>query len=399
MRLHIFNPENDLALADGKSNYCPPPAACAIARDLATLPLWYAEAGDCVLLPDESHLEYYESMSASFSLARPLSAGDVSLVDACLPWGWSAQMRRRFLDVGVSEFVLPDGGFVEGVRSLSNRRSAIALLRALRDAGVDTPDVPLYLDSMDDVTAFVESMPRSVIKAPWSGSGKGVMWGIGRMEVPVENFCKGVLRRQGGVVCECFLDKAVDFAMEFFASGEVVSFAGYSLFKCAGGAYSGNILASDAAIEGFLASFVGRDALAAVKGVLVGELGAVLRDVGYTGFLGVDMLVYRSGDGYRLHPCVELNLRMNMGAVSRLFYDRFVACGRVGRFFVSNFRCEGEALALHERYKSVAPLCVHEGRVLSGYLNLSPVTAGSGYLAYVLVEKGEKGLASLYACE
>ena len=30
MKLHIFNPENDLALADGGANYCPTPAATRI---------------------------------------------------------------------------------------------------------------------------------------------------------------------------------------------------------------------------------------------------------------------------------------------------------------------------------------------------------------------------------
>ena len=36
MILYIFNPENDLALADGGANYCPPPAAALIAHELAS---------------------------------------------------------------------------------------------------------------------------------------------------------------------------------------------------------------------------------------------------------------------------------------------------------------------------------------------------------------------------
>ena len=51
-----------------------------------------------------------------------------------------------------------------------------------------------------------------MVKAPWSGSGKGIMWGLGRMEVPMEHFCKGVIRRQGGVVCEEFLFSKKEFA-------------------------------------------------------------------------------------------------------------------------------------------------------------------------------------------
>ena len=44
--LYLFNPENDLALANGGKNYTPPPLARTIARDLSTLPLWYATEGE-----------------------------------------------------------------------------------------------------------------------------------------------------------------------------------------------------------------------------------------------------------------------------------------------------------------------------------------------------------------
>ena len=399
MKLHIFNPENDLALADGNANYCPPPAACAIASDLAVLPLWYAPEGDCVLLPGEQDLEFCKKMQELFSLAQPFEPAMLGGVEGCVPWGWSAQMKRRLRAMGVEEGVLPCDAFLDDVRRLSNRRCAIELLSTLVAAGVETAHKPLYFTSMDDVKTFVESMPRSVIKAPWSGSGRGIAWGIGRLEVPVEHFCKGVIRRQGGVVCEPFLDKVVDFAMEFFVSGGAVAFAGYSLFKCDGGAYSGNILATDDAIENFLAGFVGREALSAVKEQLCLQLERLLCPVGYTGYLGVDMLVYRRGEGFALYPCVELNLRMNMGALSRVFYDRFVQPGCVGHFYVANFRGEGEALALHEGNKVSAPFVVRDGRLERGYMNLSPVSRESKYLAYVFVEENETSLASLYAGE
>ena len=71
MKIHFFNPENDLALADGNANYCPPPAARAIAGDLATLPLWYAQESDSVFLPGILHSEFHKEMSALFPLARP----------------------------------------------------------------------------------------------------------------------------------------------------------------------------------------------------------------------------------------------------------------------------------------------------------------------------------------
>ena len=70
------------------------------------------------------------------------------------------------------------------------------------------------------------------------------MWGLGRVEVPLENFYKGIIKRQGGVVCEHFLESVQEFAMEFFAGEHGVSFVGYSLFDADKGSYSGNLLAS-----------------------------------------------------------------------------------------------------------------------------------------------------------
>lgn len=396
MKIHIFNPENDLALADGNSNYCPPPAARAIARDLAALPLWFAASDDCVLVPSHEHLAYAANMLEYFTLPTAAVQPSLAHITAVAPWGWSAQMRRRLQAMGVDDSLLPTPFVLEQLRTLSNRRVAIELLQALRSAGVDTPEIPLYLSSPADVAAFINSLPRSVVKAPWSGSGKGIAWGIGRVEVPVEHFYKGVIKRQGGVVCEPFLDKVVDFAMEFSASHGEVSFAGYSLFVCNGGAYSGNILAPDAAIEDFLCNYIEQDVLEKVKVVLTVELSRLLNPIGYCGFLGVDMLVYRSAEGYRLNPCVELNLRMNMGAVSRIFFDNFVADSSRGSFSVSFYKRAGDALDAHKEMSVRYPLCVENGRVVGGYLPLSLVTADSRYSAFALLDNDSLALSERY---
>ena len=49
--LHLFNPENDLALALGCRHYTPPPHAVAIHNAGALLPMWWAEKEDRVIAP------------------------------------------------------------------------------------------------------------------------------------------------------------------------------------------------------------------------------------------------------------------------------------------------------------------------------------------------------------
>lgn len=386
MQLYIFNPENDLALADGGAAYCPPPHAARIAYDLASLPLWFAGSG-AVVLPDMLHAQFRSGLSGMFSLAPAFENSMMPGVISCHPWGWSPQIRRRLKAMGVDESILPSDETVASVRNLSNRQSSIDILSALKGKGIDIPPMPLYLTSPDDVAAFIGSMPRSVIKAPWSGSGKGIAWGIGRVEVPVENFYKGVIKRQGGVVCEHFLDSVQEFAMEFLVGGNGVQFAGYSLFDAVRGSYSGNVLATDERIEGVLSQYLPLGHIRKVRHLLTELLAVRLAGSGYNGYIGVDMMIYRDGDAIRLNPCMELNVRMNMGVVSRIFHDRYVAPGKEGRFSVIYYKNNGEALAEHIALMQEKPLVVEDGRVLSGYISLSPVTSESRYVARVVIEK------------
>ena len=244
MKLHLFNPENDLALADGGFSYCPPPAAMCIAGELSSLQLWYAGVEDAVLLPTERHIAFRDEMSAFFELPPAYSPSMQSLVTALSPWGWSAQMRHRFKAMGFDGALLPSEDSIARMRCLSSRVQTIEILTALRNAGIDTPPMPQYINNIDDAVTFVNTHNRCVVKAPWSGSGKGIMWGKGKVERPLEQFYKGVMRRQGGVVCEKFLNVVVEFAMEFQYAGEEARFAGYSLFTTSNASYNGNILNS-----------------------------------------------------------------------------------------------------------------------------------------------------------
>ena len=387
MKLHIFNPENDLALADGGFSYCPPPAAMCIAGELASLQLWYAGVDDAVLLPDSRHLAFRDEMSALFQLPVAYVPSMQSLVSIFSPWGWSAQMRHRLKAMGFDNALLPSDEDVAEMRRLSSRVLTIEILTALRDAGIDTPPLPQYICNIDELIAFVNSHSRCVVKAPWSGSGKGIMWGIGSAEEPIVNFCKGVIRRQGGVVCEHFLNAKTEFAMEFLAGESGVEFVGYSLFTAENGAYTGNLLACNEEIEELLSQYVSLELLATVKTELSVIMQQVLAGSGYRGYFGVDMMVYDNGCGCRLNPCMEVNLRMNMGVVSRLFYDRFVHPEKHGMYKVRFFKLPGEAYRSHLEMKERYPLTVENGWIVGGYMNLVPVTSDNRYIAYVIIDK------------
>jgi len=93
--------------------------------------------------------------------------------------------------------------------------------------------------------------------------------------------------------------------------------------------------------------------------------------------------VVRSTGGYAVHPCVEINLRMNMGVVSRIFFDRFVCTDSCGRYIIEYYANKGEARLFHHEMKEKYPLIMEKGRIRSGYLSLTPVFEDTNYQIYV----------------
>lgn len=385
--LYVFNPDNDLALANWDANYMPPESARRMAADLALLPAWYAD-GAGVLAPSAYNLAFLKEMQERFSLPVKLVTGaeDLSSFDAVTPWGWNLSLRKKLLGAGVRETALPSVERLEELRRASHRRQAVEVLSRLRLGGSFCGE-SVWMSRLSDCRAFVESREAAVLKAPWSGSGKGLYWCKGVFTPHIEQWCARLIERQGGVAGEPVYNKVEDFAMEFFIDGAGKTvFAGYSLFRTGGsGAYEGNVLLPDEEIERRLAGYVPREELRRLQTVLAEQLAVRFGSV-YKGYLGVDMMICRVGQGHCVHPCVEINLRMNMGVVSRLLYDRFVASGGSGTFRVAYYPAAGEALREHEAMQTAYPLQTENGRVASGYLPLVPVSKSTRYRAWMLVE-------------
>lgn len=78
---------------------------------------------------------------------------------------------------------------------------------------------------------------------------------------------------------------------------------------------------------------------------------------------------------------------MNMGVVSRLFHERFVQPGAEGKFVIDYFKKPEGALSFHREMEREYPLVVENEKVASGYLPLTPVTAETRYMAYVVVAR------------
>ena len=229
-----------------------------------------------------------------------------------------------------------------------------------------------------------------MLKAPLSGSGKGLNWCKGVYTPSISGWCSRIGNQQGGVIGEPLYNKVEDFAMEFRSLGNGrFDFAGYSQFRTGGsGAYEGNLLISDAAIERNLSEYIPAEEVFKLRDRLEQELFLRFGTI-YNGYLGVDMMICRFPDSpvYRIHPCVEINLRMNMGVVARHIYDRYIYPVSTGAFQISYYPSEGAAWSAHKEMEETYPLEIEQGRIKSGYLPLVPVHKKSSYRAWVLISK------------
>ena len=379
--LYLFNPENDMALASGSPYYMAPASARKMASDLATLPAWYAGKGGAVLLGDVRQ-EKWMGDECRWLLEVEWTLGVSSEYGRVMPWGWNPALLRQLHEEGVQN-LLSDFR-MDAIRTLSGRKKAVKLLARLKMEG--TMGESFWVASVDDVAQISSLYNKVLLKAPWSGSGKGIQPLCGELDDNLRGWVRRVIKVQGGVVVEPYYNKVEDFAMEFLASSEGVTFAGYSFFEAdARGIYKENWLASDEAIENRLSMYVSGEVLGEVRERLLHELPLLLGDA-YQGYLGVDMMIVRTEDGYAVHPCVEINLRMNMGVVSRLFFDRYVCSEFCGRYIIEYYPHEGDALRFHEEMKREHPLCLRDGKIKEGYLSLTPVFADTAYQIFVLVK-------------
>lgn len=390
-KLYLFNPDSDLALANGDANYMPPASARQMATDLALLPVWYAEADSAVLGASAYNLAFLREMQQRFPLpvewmTEPEVANAGMLTPS--PWGWNRAVRKRLSLLGVAAESLPSLEALEAYRHLSHRGRAVELLPRLQLSDCFCGE-SFLLTAPSEWQAFVEAHETCLLKAPLSGSGKGLNWCRGTFTSFVSGWCSRVSALQGGVVGEPIYNKVEDFAMEFFSDGSGrVAFAGYSLFATgSGGAYEGNLLMANEEAERRLSHYVPQGALQELRLRLEAELTLLLGS-SYTGYLGVDMMICRfEGEvpEFRIHPCVEINLRMNMGVVARLLYNRYVHPDSCGMFRVEFCSSAGEALSAHRQMEEAHPLQIDHGRVVSGYLPLVPVMAQSRYRAFVVL--------------
>ena len=322
--LHIFNPEHDLALASGLSNYTAPHAGRQLRYDLGWIPALWAQQGDYILVDDQDI-----ATKAVEKLQKKLALPNVNFItqnahpihpDVLSPWGWDAAIRARMQRLLPNSPLLPSDAQIDHIRQLSHRSTSALLLKQLHATLHHSALVGEAMEchTASEVTTAISQWKKVVIKAPWSSSGRGIRFVDQVLTPSAEGWLQNTLSQQGSVMVEPYYNKVKDFGMEFAADGNGhIEYLGLSLFHTRNGAYTGNLLATEAYKRQELGRYLSIDLLNEVQQCICQQLAGILQS--YQGMFGIDMMIVGTEANDKqayLHPCVEINLRRTMGHVA-----------------------------------------------------------------------------------
>lgn len=373
--IFIFNPEHDLALANGDRHYIPPKNIREMAHDLAPL---------------------MEEALACSEVGANVSNADF----AAQPWGWDFAINERLKKMGFSKEALPSDAALAALCQRSERATAHYLLSTFRTAHPEEIYVgeSVMLRSTDDIVPYAKLHGHILLKAPLSGSGKGLRHvNFGNSENEDENIGKieswagALIRRHGYLTAEPFYDKKTDFAMEFCVKDATCHFIGYSLFITDHhGRYIESRLLSDEAIEETLTQHITSEVLHEVRHWVMTHWTDVVPEEWDTAhhpiYFGIDMMIVNENSKCKLHPCIEVNLRLNMGIIAHELYKHRLAPNARGLFRLTFFADTQALRDFNSEQACLHPASYLDGKLVRGYLPLTPISDNTRHHAYILCE-------------
>jgi len=248
--------------------------------------------------------------------------------------------------------------------------------------------LPIFFDSLEDIEDYVgKTNYKLLAKAPYSSSGKGLLWlPIGKLNRTEKQIMHGILKKQDSISIERALNKIIDFAMEFNISDtKKCSFTAYSLFQTNDkGNYSNNYIGSQDKIISKLSNYTSIEQLIEIQKIIQNFIEKNFGGV-YCGSIGVDMMIYEENEKYYLQPCIEINVRDNMGLISYAIASKYIEPNSEGYFFIDYKKELGKQKEEDQLMSQKFPLIVNQNKIESGYLSLCPIYSETKYRAYILV--------------
>jgi hypothetical protein len=395
--VYIYNPTCELAIANSQVSFMPNKHLRDFEKSLDILMTVFATDDDIVLVnekPKANFLGKYKSIgfpSPKYlrmnELLEKLEAKDLHIEDI-RPWGWSPNIHHVFKDIKsycCSDFKnSPNYNWREEYKNLYSRKFALDILSSVieknREIYLSKSKMAKIFYNVDDIVNEFNKYDAVVLKSPWSSSGRGVQF-LRKKTLHDNNlqWIRSVLKSQGYIMFEPLLEKKVDFSVQLFINeNSKVEHVGYGYFKTnENGMYDSNMINHS------------------IPNVDVKNLEILAKDLtelierselakNYRGYLGVDCMLFREGDEIKIHPCLEINLRYNMGTLA-IKLEQYICSESKAKFRVY-FDPKKSFRIFHEEMLVQNELIVHNNLIKSGYVAMSNPDYDLNFGAYLIVE-------------
>lgn len=275
----IFNCSHEMALAANKSEYTPPKIVKRMEEDLKDL---------------------------SSLLNENVIDKDITV------WGWNKAIKQQLIKRGYDSNHMPTDEQIESIRYYASRKYASIYRNKLEIEQYQDTFVDNEMKFITDINKLECSEGTYITKTPWSSSGRGIKI-VNNKDFPSPPF-----------LLDKFYNKVVDFAFEYKVTDKDVEYIGISVFKAStDGKYEYNYVLPQTELKNIIIQQGVNEQIidylqelhkTLLKKELIGK---------YKGIVGIDMMVVNESDIIKIHSCLELNLRMNMGVLAIMLYKQY----------------------------------------------------------------------------
>lgn len=401
--IFVFNPTCEYAVANGNASWQANRILQKMEADLAALPLYFSSNKDIVLVSDLPNKQFYAHLD-SLGISPPIftknNKTDFSSlhnikINRLNPWGWSPAIHQFLAPLkkqcNKSFQKSPVFNWKPEYRSFYSKKYAQKIQERLcsefpSEHFIDQSKLTEIATNKSDYEALISRWGKIMVKAPWSSSGRGLQpVRFAPVHPKVWEKLMGIIKEQGYAIVEPYHNKVIDLAFQYHLKAGKVSFEGISNFSTDyKGQYNGNSLNGlPDSLEDEVKEFI-----AMVPDIVVKPLIAIIESSelaqNYEGYFGVDTLIFRDeSDTLKVNPCLEINLRYNMGLLS-VQLEKFISPEKKG-IFRTWFKPGRTFYDFSKEMQKKHPLHIENQKIVSGFYPVSPAKEDTLFGAYLLV--------------
>jgi hypothetical protein len=390
-RLFLFNPTNEMAIANGQVSYMPPHPLKKLEEDLATLPWMLGKASDYILINKLQGNSLNHLVDMGWEIPKPVTGPDEISKNkeqkiVFEPWGWSPAVYRSFKPFDpLAEpkwHQHPFAQWKESLAQLLSRETGYQLLNTIRQIKAQSPnsypllflpEQPLSITKITELTEISQTCtPPAIIKTPWSASGRGLYRIRNSNDNPAKStWVKGMLKNQGKLYLEKMLNKIQDVSFQFLIEKDNTQYIKHNYFYANSAGQFAGCAIGDPVNKSKLFKDTPKvyEAIEQAAQLLKQGIENMQLNLHYDGPAGIDGIFFEDEHGcLKLQPCLEINLRYNMGLANVRLKERLHPEAK-GSWETGIFKQEQWAAFCSQNMKEY-PLKYLDNRLLSGFLPL-----------------------------